>query len=161
MQVPAIGRVVTYRSRTGRYDVPAIITATTETLDPQGVALYHETQGAKGVPPLDSPEHVHLTVLTPGIPGFRAEGLAGEGDSPLEVRDQSGRAAPMGYGENAGGSYQEWNVPLNGGESSPVAVVGTPNAGTWRWPVIRTPEPPMGAPDPGLAQARQTQPEGR
>lgn len=145
MQVPTIGRIVIYRSRTGRYDVPAIVTATVETLDPQGVELYLATEGVKGVPPLDSPEHVHLTVLTPGIPGFRAEGLAGEGDSPLEVRDQSERPVPAkGYGENAGGSYQEWNVPIDSGTNP------SPAAGAWRWPEIRT---------PGLVQARQTQPE--
>lgn len=145
MQEPSLGRIVIYRSRTGRYDVPAIITATEQTLDPQGVELYFASEGEKGVPPLTGAAHVHLTVLTPGIPGFRAEGLAGEGDSPLEVRDQSGRVTPApGYSENAGGTYQEWDVP-----QAPAAPGET--AGTWRWPEIR--------PTPGLEQARQTQPE--
>jgi hypothetical protein len=140
-QNPSIGRIVVYRSRTGRYDVPAIITATTGTLDPQGVELFEESNGERGVPPLSSPDHVHLTVFTPGLPGFRAQGLHGAGDTPLAERDQSARGEPrQGYGENTGGSYQEWNVPLD--EPMPVhspvpgvaSVTPDPEPGSWRWP---------------------------
>ena len=128
---PTIGRIVIYRSRTGSYDVPAIVTATTETLNPKGVEFFHATNGEKGVPPLSSDQHVHLTVFTPGLPGYRAEGLRGELDTPLAERDASQRGAPaQGYGENAGGSYQEWDVPP-ADEDDVVAP------GTWRWPEIR------------------------
>lgn len=131
--MPTICRVVVYRSRTGRYDVPAIVTATLDTLDPQGVELCEATNGEKGVPALSSPSHVHLTVLTPGIPGFRAEGLSGAGDTPLAERDHSERApGPRGYGENAGGTYQEWDVPFDSNELPGNA--GSPQPGTWRWP---------------------------
>lgn len=56
---PSIGRIVTYRSITGNYDVPAMITATVDSLWPGGVER-------GDVPALSSPEHVHLHVLTPG-----------------------------------------------------------------------------------------------
>jgi hypothetical protein len=133
-----LGRVVIYRSRTGRYDVPAIVTATTDTLDPQGVELYHATNCGKGVPPLDDQvdssdaQHVHLTVLTPGLPGFRAQGLAGEADTELAERDRADRPMPaQGYGENTGGTYQEWNVPY---DNPPLGGTRSPEPGTWRWP---------------------------
>jgi hypothetical protein len=124
-----LGRVVIYRSRTGRYDVPAIVTATPDTLDPQGVELYHSTNGEKGVPPLDG-DNVHLTVLTPGLPGFRAQGLAGEGGHRARrARSVADRPMPaQGYGENGGGTYQEWNVPYDARWDA------QPGPGTWRWP---------------------------
>lgn len=100
-----IGRIVIYRSRTGQYDVPAIVTATHDTLNPAGVAAGH-------VPALSSPEHVHLTVLTPGKPGLRTEA------SDFEVESAHGRS------ENVAGCYQEWDIPFNEQAS----------AGTWRWP---------------------------
>lgn len=134
MPTPSIGRVVVYRSRTGSYDVPAIITATTDTLNAKGVELFHESEGQRGVPPLTGDGHVHLTVLTPGLPGFRAQGLLGEADTPLAERDASERGQPsQGYGENAGGSYQEWDVPLH----DPTIEAEGPQPGTWRWPEMR------------------------
>lgn len=63
---PSIGRIVTYRSKTGNYDVPAIVTATADSLWSEGVER-------GDVPPLDSPEHVHLHVLTPGAQGSYQE----------------------------------------------------------------------------------------
>lgn len=42
---PTIGRIVIYTSRTGDYEVPAIITATVDSLNPKGVELGH-------IPPL-------------------------------------------------------------------------------------------------------------
>jgi hypothetical protein len=59
MQRPSIGRQVTYRSKTGNYDLTATITATVDTLWEEGVER-------GDVPALSSPEHVHLHVLTPG-----------------------------------------------------------------------------------------------
>lgn len=125
---PSIGRIVVFRSRTGKYDVPAIITATTATLNPEGVAAYLRSQdlleagddaytGRKGVPPLSSDDCVHLTVFTPGIPGQR-----GSADDFL--------AAPSTgiIGENVAGCYQEFDVPASTG-------LGDPAPGTWRWPM--------------------------
>lgn len=115
---PSIGRIVIFRSRTGRYSVPAIITATQESLVPLGVDAWRESEGARGVPPLTDPHGVHLTVLTPGIPGQRAS--AEDFEVPSEHPVQ----------ENVGGVYQEWDVPfagqLTGYDEQP--------AGTWAWP---------------------------
>jgi hypothetical protein len=89
----SIGRVVLYRSRTGSYTVPAIVTATGDTLARAGVEAGH-------VPDLESPAHVHLTVLTPGKPGMRG----GAGD--FEVESEHPRS------ENVAGCYQEWDIPF-------------------------------------------------
>lgn len=105
---PTIGRIVIYRSRTGDYDVPAIITATTETLNPKGVELGH-------VPPLSSDQHVHLTCFTAGKPGLR------RGAEDFKVESAHGRS------ENVAGCYQEWDIPLH-------ASVVQPDPGTCRWP---------------------------
>lgn len=113
MDRPTLGRIVIYRSRTGDYDVPAIITATEETLNPKGVELGH-------VPPLSGNMYVHLTVFTPGKPGMRR----GAEDFKVE--------SPHGRGENVSGCYQEWDIPMadpnNSGD-------GAPQPGSWRWPV--------------------------
>lgn len=113
--LPSIGRIVTYRSRTGDYDVPAIVTATTETLNPKGPAAYEESGGHKGVPPLSSETHVHLTVFTPGLPGQRATA------EDFKVQSEHGMS------ENVSGCYQEWDIPF----------YAEPAPGAWRWPVIR------------------------
>lgn len=64
MPHPALGRIVHYRGREGLKTVrAAVITATVDTLDPRGVA-------AGTVDGLDSPQHVHLHVFTPGRDGF-------------------------------------------------------------------------------------------
>jgi hypothetical protein len=87
----AIGRIVVYRSRTGDYDVPAIINCTTDSINEQGVEAGH-------VPPLSSERHVHLTVFTPGRPGMRRDA-----DNFL-VESEHGRS------ENVAGCYQEWDI---------------------------------------------------
>jgi hypothetical protein len=107
---PTIGRIVIYRSRTGNYDVPAIVTATTETLNPAGVE-------SGNVPALSSDEHVHLTVFTPGKPGLR------QGAEDFEVESEYGRS------ENVAGCYQEWDIP-----PARAAAAADSEAGTWRWP---------------------------
>ena len=109
-EVPAgltIGRVVIYRSKTGSYDLPAIVNCTVATLDPAGVAAGH-------VPELTNPARVHLTVFTCG-----KQGTAREGN---EVNNEA-----------AGGSYQEFNIPqfVAPAEGEPPQE---PVAGTWRWP---------------------------
>ena len=119
-----IARSVIYRSRTGKYDVPAIVTATVDTLAPDGVKLYEETGGKKGVPPLSSPDHVHLTVLTPGIPGFDV--AEAEFQTPRQHGPDKGNI-------NYGGTYQEWDIPMM---QPPVEGSGADplEPGTWRWP---------------------------
>ncbi len=109
---PTIGRIVIYRSRTGDYDMPAIITATAETLNPKGVELGH-------IPPLSSDGHVHLTCFTAGKPGIR------RGAEDFKVESQHGRS------ENVSGCYQEWDVPA---DHFPSARSGAESPGTWRWP---------------------------
>lgn len=129
MQKPSIGRIVIYRSRTGNYSVPAIVTATIDTLAEVGLRLHEESGGEKGVPPLSSDLHVHLAVLTPGKPGLRADAQ----DFVVE--------SPHGRSENVGGAYQEWDVPYDGGRLSKDELepgtwyyAGQP-PGTWSWPV--------------------------
>lgn len=113
---PSLGRIVIFRSRTGNYDVPAIVTATEESLAPAGVSAWLKDR-SKGVPPLSGSHHVHLTVFTPGIPGQRASA------EDFVVAPAAGM-----IGENASGCYQEWDVP----EHDPLE--SAPGAGTWRWP---------------------------
>lgn len=120
---PSICRMVVYRSRTGAYEVPAVITATHDSLNPQGVNAYINSGGVRGVPPLSSPDHVHLTVFTPGIPGQRAT-----------AEDFEGPRADAPISENVAGCYQEWDVPLDGSEAQPQEVVGIQTPGTWSWP---------------------------
>ena len=112
MPKPTICRTVVYRSRTGNYSVPAIITATQETLYRPGV-------DAGYVADLTSPEHVHLQVFTPGKPGMRKDA-----DNFL-VESEHGRA------ENVGGSYPEYDVPQWEPSDDGDA---TPAPGTWSWP---------------------------
>jgi hypothetical protein len=111
---PTIGRIVIYRSRTGNYDVPAIVSATTSTLHLPGVEAGY-------VPTLNSDEHVHLTVFTPGLPG---KGKSAE-EAEFLVASEAGLPAQP----SSGGTYQEWNVPQN---DLPEGSV--PRPGTWRWP---------------------------
>lgn len=107
---PTIGRIVIYRSRTGDYSVPAIVTATPETLNAKGVELGH-------VPALTAgPFPVHLTVFTPGRPGMR------RGADDFLVESEHGR------GENVSGCYQEWDIALDDSDEEQQAP------GTWRWP---------------------------
>jgi hypothetical protein len=135
MPDPAIGRIVWYRTKVGEYDLPAMITATQETLHAEGVALYLESRktvpvamgstvalDAQGVPPLSGPENVHLTVFSPGLPG---------------------NVERPGLDANAGGSFREWDVPLFEPTNTLSPVPGSqpvpvePEPGSWRWPVIR------------------------
>lgn len=116
---PTIGRIVIYRSRTGDYDLPAIITATTETLNQKGVDAGH-------VPPLSSEQHVHLTVFSPGRGGLRQEA-----DNFL-VRSEH----PVC--ENVSGCYQEWDIPPDEFKDTPYDHQPLP--GSWR-PPVRNPEP--------------------
>lgn len=62
----APGRIVTYRSNTGNYDLAAIVTQTYGSTWQPGVA-------AGDVPPLTGKTNVHLRVFTPGEQGAYAE----------------------------------------------------------------------------------------
>ena len=106
---PTLGRIVWYRSRTGSYDVPAIVTATTDSLNPKGVEAGH-------IPPLTSDWHVHLTVFSAGRPGLRhdAEDFKVVSEFPVS--------------ENVAGCYQEWDIPFDETRDAEVPP------GTWRWP---------------------------
>lgn len=110
---PRLGQMVIYRSRTGTYDVPAVVTCTVESINPKGVA-------AGGVPMLTGLRNVHLSVLTPGIPGKRIPAT----DFLVE--------SPHGRAENVGGVYQEWDIrPAD--EVDPGFERRQPPPGTWRW----------------------------
>lgn len=109
IQKPSVGLIVVYRSRTGDYDVPAVVSATVDT-------LFAPAVDAGVMPGLTSPSVVHLTVFTPGPQGkrHRAENLS---DADYEHKG-------FGRSENQGGTYQEWQVPFD--------ADGGP--GTWRYP---------------------------
>lgn len=118
MQV-TIGRIVLYRSRTGNYDCPAIVTATVETLNPKGVQAGH-------VPALTADDRVHLTVFTPGKPGLR------EDAEDFEVESEHGRS------ENVAGCYQEHDIPFEPNSATWSDV----SPATWRWPTPVVPGGP-------------------
>lgn len=108
---PTIGRIVLYRSRTGDYTCPAIITATRDTLFQPNVDAGH-------IPGLDTDNHVHLTVFTPGSPGKR-----GDAKDFKVVSD-------MPIAENVGGLYQEWNIAY----FAEINDYRAQAPGTWAWP---------------------------
>ena len=114
---PTIGRIVIYRSRTGDYDVPAIVTATMASLNRKGVE-----QGY--VPDLSSDEHVHLTVFSPGMPGLRKTGE----HTDFKV------VSKHPVSENVSGCYQEWDIPPDDVVDAAVNPSEHPKPGTWRWP---------------------------
>jgi hypothetical protein len=70
-QRPTIGRTVIYRSRTGDYDLPAIITGTRETMSSVGLARADSEEGQRLI--LSTETHVHLHVFTPGAQGSYQE----------------------------------------------------------------------------------------
>lgn len=117
---PTLARSVLYRSRTGSYTVPAVVTCTTRSLNPAGVE-------SGNLPPLSSDRHVHLTVLTPGKPGKRA------------TADDFVVTSQEPISENVAGCYQEWDVPewtapdeqLQLWESGDYSQQAP---GTWAWP---------------------------
>ncbi|HEU5043070.1 MAG TPA: hypothetical protein VFT75_02925 [Nocardioidaceae bacterium] len=85
-----LGEQVHYVSRTGAYEVPAIVTATELTLNRDNVAAGY-------IPDLQT-GHVHLTVFSPGPGGRRADAT----DFVTE--------SPHGRNENQGGTYTEWDI---------------------------------------------------
>lgn len=112
---PTIGRIVIYRSRTGDYDVPAIIACTQDSLHMPNVEAGH-------IPSLSSEDHVHLVVFSPGPIGRRA------GATDFKAESEYGRA------ENEGGTYPEWDIGLNCANCEEAGEQPTP--GSWRWPKL-------------------------
>lgn len=104
-----IGRMVTYRSKTGRYSLPAVVAATPKTLFEPAVA-------AGFVPELTAADHVHLVVFTAGLAGNR-----------LPDTDPAIKA------EAFGGTYQEHDIPFWGSPTDSWDQELQP-AGTWTWP---------------------------
>lgn len=107
---PTIGRVVWYRSKTGRYTLPADIAVTVDT-------IYQPAVDAGFMPPLTDPSNVHLIVKTAGIPGTR-----------LPDTDPSIKA------QNLGGTYVEHDIPLWTPPYMADWADSDQPAGTWTWP---------------------------
>lgn len=118
---PTLGRVVLYRSRTGNYTVPGIVTAV------EG-SLYQPNVDAGYIAGLSSDTHVHLSALTPGKPGTR-----GPENVDMVVPDSPGRPIRP----NLAGLYQEDDVPywdpVDCGVFDHQHLDEQP-AGTWTWP---------------------------
>lgn len=72
---PTVGRVVHYRAKTRGYVLPAIVTATHDSLDPIGIERGH-------VLPLSSETHVHLHVMTSGAKENYQEFNVPQGNGP-------------------------------------------------------------------------------
>jgi hypothetical protein len=86
----ALGQIVHYRGKQGlRAPRAAIVTATTDSLDPAGVE-------SGGVPALDSDEHVHLWVFTPSVDGGFAEYNVARGESATEGEEPVVGTIPPG-----------------------------------------------------------------
>lgn len=102
-----IGRIVVYRSKTGKYVVPAIVSATVETLYRPAVEEGHLSD-------LTDDSHVHLTVFTPGFQGHRNSTT-----TPEQAAELTRLSTP------AGGTYQEFDVPYDESGEMP---------GSWSWP---------------------------
>jgi hypothetical protein len=121
MTIPSPGRVVHFRSRTGNYTVPAIVTANQGTLFAPAVE-------AGNIPDITGANRVHLAVMTPGIP---STGRANAKDFIAPIPE--GRPV----GENQGGTYQEWDVEFwkpRDGSPSEWGIYQEQPAGTWTWP---------------------------
>ncbi|MBO3751517.1 hypothetical protein J5X84_36055 [Streptosporangiaceae bacterium NEAU-GS5] len=79
MPQPTLGRIVHYRGKLGYQAMrAAIVTGTVDSLDPRGIA-------AGEVPALDSPQHVHLWVFTPGEKGGFPEFNVPEAVDPADM----------------------------------------------------------------------------
>lgn len=102
---PSIGRIVHYRSRRNPYDVPAVVTATQDSLWPEGVER-------GDVPALDSPFHVHLHVFTPGnLEDYQEHNI------PFAAEED---------GEPAPGSWRWPKLRMPGPPNPPVAPTDRP-----------------------------------
>lgn len=121
---PTLGRIVWYRSKTGSYTCPAMVTAVQD-------SLYRPNVEAGHMLDLSSSTHVHLTVFTAGLMGHVSKGTAEE--HPELVAGDRLTDGP------AGGTYQEFDIP----QWEPAAKdalnwfdgdYSTQEPGTWAWP---------------------------
>ena len=126
------GDVVAYRSRTGDYTVPALVCATVDSINPEGVRRGR-------VPPLTSETHVHLVCFTPGDPRRFVDDQPYDATTPSVTFTRIDPSQPLGeravgpgtprdpahitVASPFGGTYQEWDIPFD--------PDGAP--GTWRW----------------------------
>lgn len=86
---PTLGRIVHYRGKQGLLAPrAAIVTATQDSLDPRGVE-------SGEVPGLDSDQHLHLWVFTPGDRGGFAEYNVPRGES-ADGQDTTAGTIPPG-----------------------------------------------------------------
>ena len=106
---PTIGRIVIYRSKTGDYVMPAIVSATVDTLHRPNVEAGH-------LHDLTDEMHVHLTVFTAG---FQGQVSTSTMENHPDLADPARRNAP------AGGTFQEWDIPYSADPEAP---------GCWSWP---------------------------
>jgi hypothetical protein len=121
-----LGRMVWYRSKTGTYTCPAIITATVD-------SIYQPNVDEGHLLPLSSNTHVHLTVFTPGLQGHASD--ATRKTYPDLVADDR-------FNKPAGGSFQEFDIPFWDGLGELYQRDVDPSefehdmqpAGTWMWP---------------------------
>lgn len=115
-----LGRIVWYRSKTGTYSCPAMITATADT-------IYQPNVDAGHMHSLSSDVHVHLAVFTAGYQGHVSEATR---ESNPELTDPRRRNLP------AGGTYQEWDIPQWDWEAAGELAwdYSDQPAGTWAWP---------------------------
>lgn len=87
MTAPTLGRIVHYRGKQGRQAMrAAIVTGTVDSVTADGIA-------SGDVPGLDSEQHVHLWVFTPGSSGGFPEFNVPSGE-PFE--NQPGQELPPG-----------------------------------------------------------------
>lgn len=114
MPRPTIGRVVLYRSKTGRYTLPADIAVTVDT-------IYRPAVDAGFMVDLTDTLHVHLIVKTAGLQGARLP------DTDPSIAAQA-----------AGGTYQEHNIPFwlppDGWMPPSAGDYSDQEPGTWTWP---------------------------
>lgn len=92
-----IGRIVIYRSKTGQYSMPAVVSATRDTLYLPNVSAGHLAD-------LSAADNVHLVVFTAGASGHRSAGT----DPSL------GAANPP-----AGGSFAEYDIAYSDDPEAP------------------------------------------
>ena len=104
-----MGRDVIYRSKTGRYSLPAKVSVTQE-------SIYQASVDAGLIHPLSTPDHVHLVVFTGGSVGGRLPG----------TNPAIPQAPP-------GGTYQEFDIPWAGELVGDWEYADQP-PGTWAWP---------------------------
>lgn len=153
MRLPELGTVVFFRSRTGDYTMPAMVTARHDTLHPAGVEGGH-------LPAITAKDRLHLTIFTPGLPpdvmptnpGIVIDPDRDLGDrvvGPFEKGTELEGNQFVGMAQ-FGGTYAEYDIPWSatattapgpdaGGrftdeqDQGLTTEPGTQAPGTWAW----------------------------